>query len=361
MILSNKITAIDLFSGIGGIRQGFHKAFGSKLKFVFSSEIDPKAKETYAFNFGESPSGDITKIKETDIPHHDILLAGFPCQSFSVAGSRGGFNTDSGQLFFEVIRIAIHSMPEVIFLENVKGLVKHDNGDTLKTILSSLEEIGYKVYHKVLNAKHYGLPQNRERVFFVAFKDHDTVFNWPINSLPVLQVKDLLEEEVPPKYYYNEKPIYDKFLKDEVTNPNSVYQIRRSYVRENKSGVCPTLTANMGTGGNNVPIIVDEKGVRKLTPKECLRLQGFSPNFKFPKNMADSHRYKQIGNSVTVKVVSDIAEEINKSLDNRRKELRKMGGLHIEKKDIHVDELGFFSDALGLFKLFNNKEEQDEN
>jgi len=306
----SKFKAIDLFAGIGGIRLGFQNAFKDKIDFVFASEIDKHAKETYKLNYNEEPYGDITKIDEKDIPKHNIILAGFPCQAFSVAGYRKGFEDTRGTLFFDVARIAKYHKPEVVFLENVKGFVNHDKGNTFKVVKKTLEDIGYRVYYKVLNTKDFAIPQNRERIYIVALKDSiKKEFKFPESKEKPPHITTFLESEVDDIYYYNNKPLYDR-IKDDVVSKDTVYQWRRQYVRANKNGVCPTLTANMGTGGHNVPIIKDNKGIRKLTPTECAKLQGFEDTLKFPDNLALSHRYKQIGNSVTVKVIEEIAKEI---------------------------------------------------
>lgn len=307
--LNKKYKAIDLFAGIGGIRLGFSNAFKDNIEFVFSSEIDKYAQETYKANFDEIPYGDITKIDEKDIPAHDILLAGFPCQAFSIAGKRLGFEDTRGTLFFEVARIIKYHKPKIVFLENVKGFVNHDNGNTFKVVKETLEELNYKVYSKVLNAKDFGIPQNRERIYIVAFLD-EIKFEFPNTLDECTSIKSKLEDKVNDKYYYNGKPLFEK-IKNDIVDENSIYQWRRQYVRENKSGVCPTLTANMGTGGHNVPIIKDKKGIRKLTPRECANFQGFPSNFILP-NIVDSQLYKQCGNSVVVGVIEEIAKKITR-------------------------------------------------
>lgn len=312
-IKADKIKAVDLFSGIGGIRQGFENVFKDNFEIVFSSEIDKNAQKTYKLNYDEMPHGDITKIAEEDIPSHDIILAGFPCQAFSIAGYRKGFEDTRGTLFFDVARIAKFHKPQLIFLENVKGFVGHDNGNTFKTVKNTLEELGYKVYTKVLNTKDFGIPQNRERIYIVAFLNNSVDFTFPEAQESDITIKDLLDEDVSEQFYYNDKPLYNR-IKDEIKRDDTIYQWRRQYVRENKNNLCPTLTANMGTGGHNVPIIKDNKGIRKLTPYECIRFQGFSDKFKFPKDLALSHQYKQAGNSVTVKVIEEIANEIKNVL-----------------------------------------------
>ena len=309
--LFKKYRAIDLFAGIGGIRLGFANAFKENIEFVFSSEIDKYAQQTYKANFDGDVAGDITKIDEKDIPSHDILLAGFPCQAFSIAGKRLGFEDTRGTLFFEVARIIKYHKPKILFLENVKGFVNHDNGNTFRVVKKTLEEMGYKVFTKVLNAKDFGVPQNRERIYIVAFLD-DIEFEFPKALCTEVSIKSKLQKDVLEKYYYNGKPLFER-IKDDVVNENSIYQWRRQYVRENKSGVCPTLTANMGTGGHNVPIVRDKKGIRKLTPRECANFQGFPDTFILP-NLVDSQLYKQCGNSVVVEVINKIAEKILKRI-----------------------------------------------
>jgi DNA (cytosine-5)-methyltransferase 1 len=307
-----KYNAIDLFAGIGGIRLGFEQVFGKEIEFVFSSEIDKYAQQTYYANFREVPHGDITKIDEKDIPPHDIILAGFPCQAFSIAGKRLGFEDTRGTLFFDVARIATYHKPKVIFLENVKGFVNHDKGNTFKVVKQTLEDMGYRVFTKVLNAKDFGIPQNRERIYIVAFLD-DVDFKFPDPLELNVKIVDILERKIDKKYYYNNKPLFER-IKNDILNKNSIYQWRRQYVRENKSGVCPTLTANMGTGGHNVPIVKDNLGIRKLTPRECINFQGFPKEFTLPKNLVDSQLYKQCGNSVVVGVVNCIAKNIKSQM-----------------------------------------------
>jgi len=313
--INRRITlrAIDLFAGIGGIRRGFKNIFNDEIDFVFSSEIDKNAQKTYYLNYKEVPFGDITAIDESEIPPHDIILAGFPCQAFSVAGHRKGFEDTRGTLFFDVARIAKYHKPKVLFLENVKGFVGHDKGRTFETVKKTLEDIGYKLFYKVLNTKDFDVPQNRERIYIVAFLDDVQGFTFPHGFDSVKTIHDFLEKDVDEKYYYNGKPLYDK-IKEDIKSKDTIYQWRRHYIRENKNNVCPTLTANMGTGGHNVPIIKDKKGIRKLTPLECISFQGFDTSFKFPKDLALSHQYKQAGNSVTVTVIEEIAKRIQNVL-----------------------------------------------
>jgi len=315
--MSNKTyKTLDLFAGIGGIRMGFERA---GFETVFSNDFDPYCKPTYDLNYKTAPLtvGDIQKIKSVSLPAFDILLGGFPCQPFSVAGYRRGFlDTGRGDLFFEIVRILRDKKPSAFLLENVKNLKSHDKGKTFKIISDALADLGYHVKVKVLNSMEYGnVPQNRERVYIVGFKSkkaHDA-FEFP-NPTPLTKsISDILEESVDNKYYYNDSALY-KQLKEAIKSPNTVYQWRRAYVRENKSGVCPTLTANMGMGGHNVPLIKDKKGIRKLTPRECARLQGFPESYKLPKDLPDTKLYKQFGNSVTVSVIERVAKQMVKAL-----------------------------------------------
>jgi len=306
---------IDLFAGIGGIRIAFENA---GFECVFSNDFDSKCKITYDLNFPcEMVLEDISKIPSSQIPDFDVLTAGFPCQPFSIAGYRKGFKDERGNVFFDIVRILRDKKPKAFLLENVKNLRSHDKGNTIKIIYQELEKLGYKVTDKVLNAMEYGnIPQNRERIYIVGFLDEYNFkkFEFP-EKIPLTKtVHDCLELDVDEKYFYNGKPLFER-LKDFVTKKDTVYQWRRQYVRENKKGVCPTLTANMGEGGHNVPIILTDKGIRKLTPKECANFQGFPKDYKLP-NIADSILYKQFGNSVVVPVVERIAKNIKKALES---------------------------------------------
>ena len=312
-----KYKSLDLFAGVGGIRMGFEKA---GFETIFGNDFDAYCKVTYDLNFKQVPLtvSDIAKIKSNDLPSFDILLGGFPCQPFSIAGYRRGFlDTGRGDLFFEIVRILRDKKPTVVFLENVKNLKSHDGGKTFNIISDALKDLGYHVKVKVLNSVEHGnVPQNRERVYIVGFKSkksYDT-FEFPEPIKLTRTIADILEKDVDQKYYYNNSPLYPE-LKKAIKLPNTVYQWRRIYVRENKSGVCPTLTANMGMGGHNVPLIKDDKGIRKLTPRECARFQGFPESYKLPKDIPDTKLYKQFGNSVTVSVIERVAKQIMKALE----------------------------------------------
>lgn len=311
---------IDLFAGIGGFRLALQNLGG---KCVFTSEWDENAKKTYRANFGETPFGDITKQYTKDyIPDNfDVLCAGFPCQAFSIAGYQKGFHDTRGTLFFDLEKIIETKRPKVVFLENVKNLVSHDKGNTFKIIIEILEKkLGYKVFTKILNsATHANIPQNRERIFIVAFDEKQvknySKFEFP-GPIPLKKtIHDILEKgKQNDILYYKKNHQYYPELKKTMISKDTIYQWRRVYARENKSNVCPTLTANMGTGGHNVPLILDDFGIRKLTPKECFAFQGYPVNEYVLPNMANSKLYMQAGNSVTTTLIERIGKEITKVL-----------------------------------------------
>lgn len=313
--LNYNFTFIDLFAGIGGFRLAMNKVGG---RCVFSSEYDVNAQKTYFYNFGELPAGDITQ-EETKalIPvEFDVLCGGFPCQSFSVAGYRKGFEDTRGTLFFDIATIIEKHRPKVVFLENVKNLQTHNKGQTFETIKRTLENLGYVVYYKVLNAMEYAnIPQNRERLFIICF-DIDRVpnhinFKFPEKVKLTKKIHScIVPNRVDDKFYYTKQSKYYQILKDTMLSSDTVYQWRRQYVRENKSNVCPTLTANMGTGGHNVPLIKTSYGIRKLTPRECLNFQGFPEKYRFPYDIAISKMYMESGNSVVVPLVEKICKSI---------------------------------------------------
>lgn len=314
----NKLKCASFFAGVGGIDLGFEQT--GMFETVYANEFDPYAADTYELNSNiKVDRRDVQTVKANEIPDFDVLLAGFPCQAFSIAGYRQGFDDEKGrgELFFDMIRIMEEKRPRFAFFENVKNLVGHDNGNTFRVICEQLDILGYKYIYQVMNASEYGnIPQNRERIYIIAFRDKEdyTEFKMPL-SIPLDKtIHDVIDfgAVVDQKYYYTEKcPFYDKLING-VTNSDTTYQWRRIYVRENKSNVIPTLTANMGTGGHNVPLIktYDNK-IRKMTPKECFNAQGYPSEFKLP-DQANTRLYKQAGNSVVVPVIYRIANEIAK-------------------------------------------------
>jgi DNA (cytosine-5)-methyltransferase 1 len=318
---------IDLFAGIGGIRLAFENAGAGTVKCVFSSEWDEKAQDTYEANFGERPVGDITKINTEEIPDHDILLAGFPCQPFSIAGvtkhkalgNEHGFKHETqGTLFFDIARIIEKKQPRAFLLENVKNLRSHDKGNTFKVIMNTLQdELGYTVYTKVIDAQAM-VPQHRERIYIVGFRE-PTVFEFP--ELPNLspKVKDILEKKVDPKYTLSDhlwKYLQDYAAKHRAKGNGFGYGIA------DPKGVTRTLSARYYKDGAEILIAQKGNNPRRLTPRECARIMGYPDNFKIV--CSDTRAYKQFGNSVAVPVVQQVAIKMLESLRNPKEEVHKV-------------------------------------
>ena len=295
----NGYTFIDLFAGIGGIRSAFERVGG---RCVFSSEIDESCQEMYETNFGHRPYGDITKIPSDFIPDHDILTAGFPCQAFSIIGDMLGFADTRGTLFFEIERILRDKRPKAFLLENVKQLVSHDKGRTFKVILNKLERLGYSVHSKILNGLHYGVPQKRERVIIVGFKENHP-FRFPDKGIgKQLTLRDILEpDDLVDKKFFVSKHI-EKKLKERV----KVIPDYPTIWHENKAGnigIHPFSCALRANASHNYLLV---NGRRRLTPKEMLRLQGFPEYFKIV--VSDAQVRKQAGNSVVIPMIESVAE-----------------------------------------------------
>jgi len=308
-------TMIDLFAGTGA----FSKAFSANnIDCCFANDFCTNSKKIFDMNHDiDLTYGNLNDINNVDIPPHNILCGGFPCQPFSIAGKQAGFEDERSNVFWKIINIIKHHSPEIVILENVKNLKSHDKGNTFKVIHEKLSELGYHIKYEILNtSKITEIPQNRERIYIVCFKDKDKYDKFEFNFGPK-QKKTIREflttEDIPDKYYYTDRfKVYDT-VKEGVTksiDENVLYQYRRYYVRENKNNVCPTLTANMGGGGHNVPLLKDNKGIRRLTPRECFNLQGFPNDYKLP-DICDSGLYKLAGNAVSVPVVELIAEKIS--------------------------------------------------
>lgn len=313
-----KFKFIDLFAGIGGIRLAYQNLGG---KCVFTSEWNEQAKRTYEANFGEFPFGDITQINEKSIPDHDVLLAGFPCQPFSIAGvskknalgkKHGFLDETQGTLFFDIARILEYKRPKAFMLENVKNLVSHDKGNTFRVIKNTLTELGYTIYHKVLDGKHF-VPQHRERIIIVGFNNQifngSENFQFPKLPEPTAIIKDILEKKVESKY----------------TLTDNLWTYLQNYAAKHKAqgngfgfgmadlnGVSRTISARYYKDGSEILIPQSGKNPRRLTPRECARLQGFPDNFLIP--VSDTQAYKQFGNSVTVPLIQAVAKELTKSL-----------------------------------------------
>jgi len=305
-----KYKVIDLFAGVGGIRLGFENIFKSNASFVFSSEIDKYAQMTYNANFGEVPYGDITQITPKDIPNFDILLGGFPCQPFSNAGLKKGFDDTRGTLFFDIARIIEHHKPKVVFLENVKGFKNHDKGNTFKVVKKTLEDLGYKVFAEVLNAKYFGVPQNRERIYIIGFLDKDVNFTFPKPLNKEIKLGDILEDKVDEKYTISDKlwAGHQRRKLEHKAKGNGF-----GYSMFNKeSPYTSTISARYYKDGSEILIEQKDKNPRKLSPREAGRLQGFPEDFKIV--VSDTQAYRQFGNSVAVPVIEALARNIFKEI-----------------------------------------------
>lgn len=323
---SSKFTFIDLFAGIGGMRIAFERVGG---QCVYSNEWNKYSQQTYFANFGEQPDGDITKVDARIIPNHDILVAGFPCQPFSIAGvskkqslgrATGFEDKTQGTLFFDVCRILKAKRPKAFMLENVKNLCSHDRGRTFKVILESLEELNYEVFHMVIDGQNY-VPQHRERILIVGFdrgrygKDIDFKFNiTPVDPKPVIQ--DILEPEVDDRYTLSDKlwTYLQKYAAKHKAAGNGF-----GYGIAPMNGVSRTLSARYYKDGSEILIEQEGKNPRRLTPRECARLQGFPDSFKIP--VSDTQAYKQFGNSVVVPLMTDVAGLIVAKIEEKDKRL----------------------------------------
>jgi DNA (cytosine-5)-methyltransferase 1 len=308
----NKLRMIDLFAGTGAFTHAFEQT--GKVTCVFANDMVEWSKKIYDENFTHKLTlEDLNSVKLQNIPPHDILTGGFPCQPFSIAGKQEGFDDKRSNVFWKILEIIDHHKPRCVILENVKNLVSHDDKKTFETIIKNLTDRGYHIRTKVLDtAEITGIPQHRERIYIVCIKDKNIYDKFTLD-FPAIQKRALstmfTSDAVDAKYYYTEASSTWPLVTEAVTKQNTIYQYRRVYVRENKSNECPTLTANMGGGGHNVPIILDSKGIRKLTPRECFTFQGFPQSYKLPA-LSDTHLYKLAGNAVSVPVVKLIANRL---------------------------------------------------
>lgn len=333
---TTKFTFADLFCGIGGMRLGFE---GESFRCVFSSEIDAQACNVYNVNFGERPDGDIIRIPSSQIPDFDVLVGGFPCQPYSAIGLRKGFNdVRGGSLIRNMLRILSEKKPNALMLENVKGFATLEDGECLKSLLEQLSQNGYFTKHKILNSKDFGLPQNRERIFIVGFKnkEHADKFCFPAGCKEILNVDNVLEHDISPKYRVTE---------------NVYRHLKENHKRYKKvKNISGTLTASHSCLFRN---LIEEKLnsetsgkalVRTFTPRECARLQGFPESFDIA--VSDHHAYRLFGNSVSVPVIKAIADHIKKALSG---------------ETIEINESNFDSSKRGVISLtaFNNLEEDE--
>lgn len=301
---------IDLFAGIGGIRMPFDKMGGH---CVFSSEWDKFAQQTYEANFGEKPAGDITKIDPKEIPAHDLIMAGFPCQPFSNAGLKRGFEDTRGTLFFNIASIIKEHKPKVVFLENVKAFKSHNKGRTFETIKATLEELGYQVFAQVLNARDFGLPQNRQRIYIIALnKDYfpNIDFEFPDSLNQPTSVGEILEKKVHDKYTLSDK-LWEGHKRRKAEHINKGNGFGYSLFNAS-SPYTSTISARYYKDGSEILIEQENKNPRKITPREAARLQGFPDSFKI--EVSDVQAYKQFGNSVAVPVIAAVAEKLKKYL-----------------------------------------------
>lgn len=310
----NEMTLVDLFCGTGAFSYAFHKT--NRVKTIFANDMLDSSEEIFNLNHDlKLTKQNLIEIKDETIPKSHILTAGFPCQPFSIAGMQKGFDDERSNVFWKILSIIKNNTPEIVILENVKNLQSHDNGNTFKIIIENLEKLNYYIKYSILNTcKITGIPQNRERIYIICFKNKNAfdIFNFDFPELENKPITDFLEKDVPSKYYYNNSSVIYDELKKNITkhiSTNTVYQYRRYYVRENKNNVCPTLTANMGGGGHNVPIILDDKGIRKLTPRECFNLQGFPKEYILP-NISCSKLYSLAGNAVSVPIIHLLANRL---------------------------------------------------
>ncbi len=310
--MNYKPKVCSLFAGIGGIDLAFEQA---GFEIAWANEIDKDACNTYRHNFPNTVliEEDIRDISLDTIPDFDILTAGFPCQSFSVCGNRKGFADERGNLFFEIMRIADKKKPEIMFLENVANLTEHDNGKTFNRIHNELSERNYYIRYIIADACNYGIPQHRTRTYIVAFKNFEMCnrFRFPEEQLLQRHIFDIIDrsKKADEKFYIDENSSQYRKLKKAITDENQIYRFSDYGIQKSKDGISFTLKANMGTWYNRVPIIKDDFGIRTITPKECLALQGFPESFDFP-NIPMKSMYKQCGNTVVVPIVYEIANRI---------------------------------------------------
>jgi DNA (cytosine-5)-methyltransferase 1 len=309
---ASKLRMIDLFAGTGAFTNAFQQT--GKVSCVFANDMVEWSKRIYDENYDHKLTlQDLNTVKVEDIPPHDILTGGFPCQPFSIAGKQEGFDDARSNVFWKILEIIDRHQPRAVVLENVKNLVSHDDGKTFQTIKQNLTDRGYNIQTKILNTSDItGIPQHRERIYIVCLKDKHVAdqFTLDFPKIDKGTVSSMLTTEpVPPKYYYTDASTTWPLVSESVVKTDTIYQYRRVYVRENKSNECPTLTANMGGGGHNVPLIRDAHGIRKLTPRECFNFQGFPSSYCLP-NISDTNLYKLAGNAVSVPVVRLIANRL---------------------------------------------------
>lgn len=316
--MNYKPKVCSLFAGIGGIDLAFEQA---GFEVAWANEIDKDACSTYRYNFPNTVlvEDDIRNINAENIPDFDVLTAGFPCQPFSVCGNKKGFEDDRGNLFFEIMRIVDKKKPAIIFLENVANLTEHDNGKTFNRIHNELSERDYTIRYIIADACNYGIPQHRTRTYIVAFKNFEMCnrFRFPEEQRLRNHLFDVIDRsiKVDDKFYLDKNSVQYQKMKTAITDENQIYRFSDYGIQKSKDGICFTLKANMGTWYNRVPIMKDDFGIRTITPRECLALQGFPASFNFP-NIPLKSMYKQCGNSVIVPLIKCIAERIYSAIED---------------------------------------------
>lgn len=308
------LTLVDLCAGTGAFSYAFEKT--KKIKCIFANDICNESEQIFNLNHDiKLTKGDLNNLSLDIVPKHDILCAGFPCQSFSISGKQKGFSDPRTNIFWTIIKIIKLRKPKIIILENVKNLKSHDKGNTFKIIHDNLTKLGYHVKYNIINTcKVTEVPQNRERIYIICCKNKRFINRLDLNFKQIKNkpIKHYLQQNINNKYYYSDRfKVYDTIKQNvcEHIDNNVIYQYRRYYIRQNKNNVCPTLTANMGGGGHNVPLLLDNKGIRKLTPRECFNLQGFPNDYLLP-NISDTKLYHLAGNAVSVPVIELIANRI---------------------------------------------------
>lgn len=316
--MAKKLKVASMFAGIGGIDLAFEQA---GYEIVWANEIDKYACRTYRLNFNEKVlvEGDIQEISIGDIPDFDVLVAGFPCQAFSSVGLQKGFEDPRGNLFFETARVIAAKRPQAVFFENVSHLVKHEKGNTFATILSTMEELGYYTTYKVMNASDHGIPQQRNRIYIVAFLDEKKTNNFEFPKEKKLKHDAFFyfdKERQPDSYYMDNHKSWNDMVAF-MTDRHRIYRFTDWGMSKGRDGICPTLLAAMGSPYERIPFFWDDYSIRKITQREAARLQGFPEDFEFPLKKTPKQVYKQIGNSVVVPLVKEIALSMKKSIRNK--------------------------------------------
>lgn len=355
--MKRQYSLLELCTGTGGFSTGFELT--GRAHSVFANDYEKASSVIYKQNFPSTEFVLNSIHNLTTLPDFDILTCGFPCQSFSISGERKGFDDPRATVFLKTIEILKDKQPYVAVLENVKNLLTHDKVNSLKRVLESIQSAGYVPDYRVLDtAVHTCIPQHRERVYIICIrKDLPLKAFFPLPSPFKIPINEIVEDVVDDKYYYNRRfKVFDA-IQEAVVKPistNTLYQYRRTSVRENQSEQCPTLTANMGGGGHNVPLLLDDKGIRKLTPRECFTFQGFPSTYQLPEKLSDSALYKLAGNAITVPIIYSIATHLVFSLDKYlHKEMDELK--HHELLDLYTHFKNYYMTRKTIYASKNKK------